>query len=68
MYSLFQEIEEMGTCGIGSVVFFFLHHVISPRQPKYISRLVCGRVSISEKILVDPLNLIFDHWITHLEI
>lgn len=40
--------------------FFGLHNVISPCQPKRTSRLVCGRIEILEKILIDPSNLGFD--------
>lgn len=42
-------------------IFFGLHLTTFPIQPKCTSRLICGRVGIFEKILVDHSNLKFDH-------
>lgn len=35
-------------------------------QSKHTSRLVCDRIRVFGKILVDPPNLIFDFWITQM--
>lgn len=48
------------------LLFFCLHHAIYSCQLTRISRLVCDRIEISEKILVDSPNLWFNFWITHL--
>lgn len=48
--------------------FFFLHRIIYPGQPKCNSKLICDRVRISKKILIDHYNLKSDYFITHLKI
>lgn len=42
-------------------LFFCLHYAVSTCQSKPISRLVCNQVMISEKILVNPPYMRFDH-------
>lgn len=43
----------------------FLHCPVFSIQSKYILKLICNRVKISEKIFINTLNLIFNYYIIY---